>query len=95
VRELENAVEQAVVLGKGEWIGVGDLPDHLRTTGRVPDQGGFLDLSFRQAREAFERLYFATLLGRANGVVTEAARLAGMPRQYFYEKLKRLGISRE
>ncbi|MBT4499771.1 MAG: sigma-54-dependent Fis family transcriptional regulator, partial [Gemmatimonadetes bacterium] len=95
VRELENAVEQAMVLSRGIRIEVGDLPKHLEAP--VPQVEGeeFQRLPFRQAREAFERRYFEAALARANGVVAEAARTVGMPRQYFYEKMKRYGISRE
>jgi DNA-binding NtrC family response regulator len=95
VRELENAVEQAMVLSRGIRIEVGDLPKHLEAP--VPGVEGdeFQRLPFRQAREAFERRYFEAALARANGVVAEAARTVGMPRQYFYEKMKRYGISRE
>jgi DNA-binding NtrC family response regulator len=37
VRELKNAVERAVILGRGQQITVNDImPRHLRTTGDVP-----------------------------------------------------------
>ena len=37
---------------------------------------------------------FEEQLNRAGGQVAEAAQRAGMPRQYFYEKMKRWGIPR-
>jgi len=95
VRELENAVEQALVLSHGIRIEVGDLPKHLELPLQEAEGEEYHLLPFRQAREAFERRYFEEALARANGVVAEAARTAGMPRQYFYEKMKRHGISRD
>jgi DNA-binding NtrC family response regulator len=47
---------------------------------------------FREARDIFEREYFAGLLAAAGGNVSEAARLSGIARQNFYAHIKRLGI---
>jgi transcriptional regulator of acetoin/glycerol metabolism len=51
--------------------------------------------SFREARERFERAYFANLLQLTGGNVSEAARLSGIARQNFYAHIKRLGIVTE
>jgi transcriptional regulator of acetoin/glycerol metabolism len=50
---------------------------------------------FREARERFERAYFANLLQLTGGNVSEAARLSGIARQNFYAHIKRLGIVTE
>ena len=94
VRELEHVIEQGVVLGRGETLLVEDLPPHL--IGPVSGATGpdFCELPFKEARARFERHYFEELLNRAGGQVAEAAQQAGIPRQYFYEKMKRWGISR-
>ena len=52
-------------------------------------------LSFRAARERFERAYFANLLQLTGGNVSEAARLSGIARQNFYAHIKRLAIVME
>ena len=49
-------------------------------------------LPFREARERFERDYFANLLHLTGGNVSEAARLSGIARQNFYAHIKRLAI---
>lgn len=54
-----------------------------------------LPLSFRAARERFERAYFANLLKITGGNVSEAARLSGIARQNFYAHIKRLAIVME
>jgi len=35
IRELKNAIERAVVISRGEWLGPEDLPGRIRTTGRA------------------------------------------------------------
>lgn len=91
VRELQHAVERAVV---GNVAG----PVHPADFGTLSGDGlhaatpvGQIE-PFREARERFEREYFATLLRSAGGNVSEAARLSGIARQNFYVHLERLGI---
>jgi transcriptional regulator with GAF, ATPase, and Fis domain len=95
VRELENLVCRAVLLGDGEVVeiepparmahGCDVRPDHLR-------------FSFSKAKtEAiarFERLYVESVLKRANGSVTLAARLAGKERRAFGKLVKKYGVER-
>ncbi len=95
VRELENTMEQLVVMGQADPINVGDLPEQLKVATTGVKSGDLWLLPLRLAREEFERHYLVDVLRRAGGRVAEAARLAGMPRQYFYEKMRRHGISRE
>lgn len=95
VRELENTIERALVLCKDGVITAADLPVHIAQIEENTEVSSFVDLPFREARIEFERQYFSELLQRAGGKVAEAAHSAGIPRQYFYEKMKKLGISRE
>jgi len=92
VRELQHAVERAVVSNVAG-------PVHPADFGTLSGSGGFqaaasVDqlLPFREARERFEREYFANLLHSAGGNVSEAARLSGIARQNFYGHIERLGI---
>lgn len=92
VRELQHAVERAVVSNMAG-------PVHPADFGTLSGSGDFqvaasVDklLPFREARERFEREYFANLLHSAGGNVSEAARLSGIARQNFYGHIERLGI---
>lgn len=49
-------------------------------------------IDFRQARDDFERDYVARVLRSVGGNVTEAARVSGMSRRHFYEKIEKLKI---
>jgi DNA-binding NtrC family response regulator len=50
------------------------------------------DLPLREARDAFERMYFEHHLGREGGSMTRVAEKTGLERTHLYRKLKQLGI---
>lgn len=52
----------------------------------------FFDLPLREAREAFERIYFEQLLGREQSNMSKVAEKAGLERTHLYRKLKQLNI---
>jgi DNA-binding NtrC family response regulator len=62
VRELDNAIEHAMILGGGEWIGVADLPRMLRESeaSQLPAVGDDL----RDALRSYERIHIETVLRR-------------------------------
>jgi DNA-binding NtrC family response regulator len=51
-----------------------------------------LDLSLREAREHFDKLYFNYQMDKENGNVTRVADNIGIERTHLYRKLKQLGI---
>lgn len=59
-------------------------------------QSPFVNLSFdlplREARDAFERIYFEYHLNREGGSMTRVAKKAGLERTHLYRKLKQLGV---
>jgi two-component system, NtrC family, nitrogen regulation response regulator NtrX len=52
----------------------------------------FFELPLREAREAFERIYFEQLLGREQSNMSKVAGRAGLERTHLYRKLKQLNI---
>ena len=52
----------------------------------------FFDLPLREAREAFERIYFEQLLGKEQSNMSRVAERAGLERTHLYRKLKQLNI---
>ena len=52
----------------------------------------FFELPLREAREAFERIYFEQLLGREQSNMSKVAEKAGLERTHLYRKLKQLNI---
>lgn len=92
VRELVHAVERIAALKPSGIVGPNDLEISVPARSEASAQG---PRPFREAREQFEREYFARLLRAAGGNVSEAARLSGLARQNLYPYLKRFGLVSE
>ena len=94
VRELENAMERAVVLARGEVIDVDDLPlaFHDAAGGPAPPQPPD---SLPAQIEALERRLIEDALRRAEGVQTRAADLLGIGERALRYKLRKLGLKGE
>jgi DNA-binding NtrC family response regulator len=105
VRQLENALEHAVVMTRGDCIMPADLPSFSQdeeplfeeTTARVPStlwDETLVDLAYAEAKDQaglmFDRTYVERLLQRADGNMSEAARQAGMDRSNFRRLVKKV-----
>jgi DNA-binding NtrC family response regulator len=96
VRDLENAIEHAVLLAEGPLVGPADLPERLRPAAAgaaaagAPLPEGGLDL--RAAVEAFENGLVLQALERTGWNKNRAARLLGLNRTTLVEMLKRKGL---
>lgn len=89
VRELENIIERAVLLGDDEFITLDDLPGSIRNSkGDFNYDAGSLEV----AVETFEKHHILSVLKRTDGNKTEAARLLGIDPSTLYRKMERMGI---
>jgi two-component system response regulator HydG len=91
IRELEHALERALLLARGDAITLDDLPPELKGSGPAAE-GDHGEVGYRHARDQWERRYFEELLRVAGGSVGKAAELAGLHRSTLYEKLARIGL---
>ncbi|MCB1298176.1 MAG: sigma-54-dependent Fis family transcriptional regulator, partial [Microthrixaceae bacterium] len=97
VRELRNVITRAVALA-GPDDDFGALPILLRPTMAAADEPPAVraDRPFGEAKaeliDRFERDYLTDLLRRADGNLSQAARLAGLERKYLYRLLERVGL---
>ena len=67
----------------------------VRASGEINETQFFartFELPLREARDAFERVYFEYHLGREGGSMTRVADKTGLERTHLYRKLKQLGI---
>ncbi|MBI4479718.1 MAG: sigma-54-dependent Fis family transcriptional regulator, partial [Acidobacteria bacterium] len=97
VRELENAVERAVVLSSTEEVGPELLPESLIRSGKriwnlLPALNGNLQSSLFEILEECERRIISEMLDRTNGNQTEAAERFQVPLSTLNQKIKRLSI---
>jgi DNA-binding NtrC family response regulator len=89
VRELDNAIEHAMILGGDEWITVSDLPRSLRDTeASLPPVGDDL----REALRAYEKVHIENVLRRLAGDKRQAADALGLSLSSLYRKMNELGI---
>ncbi len=95
IRELENALERAIVLGTGERLPAEALP--LPLTSRSALKKVNDNLSYQEAKkeilQSFERRFFSKILKDARGNVSQAARLAQLDRKNLYQKMKELNLN--
>jgi DNA-binding NtrC family response regulator len=91
VRELENIIERAVVLTRGDVIGEADLP--LST--QKLDAAESAQASLPAAVEGVERRMIREALARAGGVQTRAAEMLGLSERALRYKLKKYGLGNE
>jgi DNA-binding NtrC family response regulator len=91
--ELESVVKDLALGTFEDEIGLGDVERVLETRGGpAPPREIALERPYREAREAFERLYFEHLLARENGSMSRVAERSGLERTHLYRKLKALGL---
>jgi len=91
VRELQNVVERAVLLGKSDTIGVEDLPGELSLGGpiNVPQVE---NRSLKDALAGPERQIILEVLEMNAWNRHETAESLGINRTTLYKKMKRLGL---
>ncbi|MBM3295700.1 MAG: sigma-54-dependent Fis family transcriptional regulator [Candidatus Aminicenantes bacterium] len=93
VRELENAVERAVVFADGDMVARRDLPVFLTETRENADDEG-RDGSLEEKVKRLEIREIRKALEATGGVKSQAARLLGLTERILAYKIKINGISR-
>ena len=91
--ELEGVVKDLAFSSLEEEIRPEDVERVLAARGgpgALPEVA--FDRPYREAREAFERVYFEHLLAREHGSMSRVAERSGLERTHLYRKLKALGL---
>ncbi len=84
MRELDHAVERAVLLAQSDLIQPSDLA--LETSREAPAKLDEMSL------EDVERALIQKAMGRCGGNVTQAARALGLSRSALYRRLQKHGL---
>ena len=90
IRELENAMERAVVLGADDMIQLEDLPESIREISKPGDVGRALPL--QDAIDDAKRKAIARAFEQARGDHPAAAKLLGVHANYLYRLMRNLGM---
>lgn len=107
VRELTNVIERAILICKTDKISLNDLPGIFHKEQPLNEQlffggnnvfqswrGKTLPEVHREVLDQVELLYLKMVLKECKGRVDRAAELAGINTRSLYNKMKRLGLSK-
>lgn len=92
VRELDNALERAMILGNGEWITVADLP---RGEASAETPLAHTGDNLKEAVHAYERSHIENVLSKMDGDKKAAAERLGLSLSSLYRKLEELDVQPE
>ncbi len=93
LRELRNAIERAVIMAKGNKIGLEDLPAELRgqTVPRANGNGAPLEVGSLVSMGKLEEAHLRKVLERTSNLA-EAAQVLGIDQATLYRKRKKIGL---
>lgn len=91
VRELQNVIERAVLLSSEDKIGAADLALTPASGGRDQEQD-WSALSWREARESFEKSYLTRALAECGGNISKTAEKIGLDRTNLQDKIRKYGL---
>jgi len=92
--QLENVVHTVAITALAEEISANEVNQALAQFSAKSSAplGLPLDLPLREARDAFERVYFEHHIVKEGGNMSRVAESVGLERTHLYRKLKQLGV---
>ena len=81
IRELENMIERAIVVGTGKKIGLQDLPLEKTVVN-----------NFAESLDDFERAFILQILNKYNWNISRTARALKVDRVTLYNKIKKYDL---
>jgi transcriptional regulator with GAF, ATPase, and Fis domain len=85
IRELENAMERAVVVGSSDRVLAEDLPESVLETAK---SGGSAPAKYHDAIRNLKKQLIMAALDQSNGSVTDAATLLGVHANYLHRLMR-------
>jgi two-component system response regulator AtoC len=92
IRELENVIEAATMLARGDRISIQDLPSRI-VSPASPGSGSRTDLSLKRGRRSFEMHQIRRALQATGGNRTHAAKRLEISHRALLYKIKEYGIN--
>ena len=93
MRELQNALERAVVLGSSNHIRPEDLPEALVETNQPSHSSG--KLSYHDAVNSVKRQVILRAIDQADGNFTEAAKLLDLHPNYLHRLVRNMDLRKD
>lgn len=90
IRELENAMERAVVIGNSDKIQAEDLPESLQES--AGNGGASSRASYHEAIRELKKTMILNALEQGEGNITEAAKLLGVHANYLHRLMRNLNL---
>lgn len=90
IRELDNVIEHAMIVGDGEWITTEDLPSRL--SGAVAGDAALVGDELKGAVQFYERGHIRNVLQRCEGDKKKASEALGISLSSLYRKIEELGL---
>jgi DNA-binding NtrC family response regulator len=92
--QLESVVRTLALTAAGEQLSLEEVNQGLPQAPAAANMAHDVpfDLPLRDARDAFERVYFEYHIAREGGNISRVADSVGLERTHLYRKLKQLGI---
>jgi DNA-binding NtrC family response regulator len=94
VRQLESAIERAMLLAEGDEITIEDLPVEIRSSVRTEGSGGFKLPPEGISFEELERSLIIQAMEQTGWNITRAAKLLGLSFRTLQYRLDKFGIER-
>jgi transcriptional regulator with GAF, ATPase, and Fis domain len=94
VRQLESAIERALLLAEGDEITIEDLPVEIRATVQTEGAGGFKLPPEGISFEELERSLLIQAMEQTGWNITRAAKLLGLSFRTMQYRLDKFGIKR-
>jgi DNA-binding NtrC family response regulator len=89
VRELDNVIEHAMILGEGDWITTADLPRAMKGDATLPTSASD---DLREALRSYEKAHIQSVLLKVDHDKKAAAELLGVSLSSLYRKIEELEI---
>jgi transcriptional regulator with PAS, ATPase and Fis domain len=89
IRELDNVLERAMILGDGEWIKPADLHGQKASIDEFSTED-----NLAKAVQLYEKTHIERTIGKTGGDKIRAAELLGLSLSTLYRKIEKLGVDR-
>jgi two-component system response regulator PilR (NtrC family) len=90
IRELDNVIEHAMIVGDGEWITLADLPGRISAGSDA--EAGVVGDDLKEAIRFYERGHISNVLSRCEGDKKRAAESLGISLSSLYRKIEELAL---